>query len=80
MTHNVDARSVWFVVIVCAAAFSGLLKLWLRDLREPLCTTGMFGSFIGAVSDDAEVHEKSVEVCGSFSSFVLRSSFLVAQC
>ena len=50
-------------ILFNATAHSGLLKLWLRDLREPLCTTGMFGSFIGAVSEDAEVHEKSVEVC-----------------
>jgi hypothetical protein len=45
------------------ARHSGLLKLWLRDLREPLCTTGMFSSFIGTVGEDAEVHEKTVEVC-----------------
>jgi hypothetical protein len=33
---------------------SGLLKLWLRDLREPLCTYGLFNEFIGTIDDDAK--------------------------
>jgi hypothetical protein len=35
---------------------SGLLKLWLRDLREPLCTFGLFNEFISLIDEDAKPH------------------------
>jgi hypothetical protein len=58
-------RTVSAVRLYCCSfgpLSSGLLKLWLRDLREPLCTTGMFNSFINCVTDDAEPLDKSIEV------------------